>query len=320
MAHLSPCQQVRRTAAEIASSAQHVSIQEDQMAAIIPHLNPDTTVAWRDCPFHFVEEKPGELTVLYVLVVDAINFCFWPSSTEFEYDTLGNGIKAVAQEEPSKLSPAKLSTVSADELSAWFPGSHLPEAEERARLLRELGTVLATHFEGSAMKLVEAAGQSVARLVDLLVCRLPGFRDEGIYAGRQVFFYKRAQICAADLWGAFQDGGQCLDPRLDFKDVDQLTIFPDYRLPQLLRHFGVLKYSETLSELVDAQEELPAGGAMEFEIRACTIHCCSRLRAMLSDHYGKTLIDVHVDWALWQKGEAEKDTIKPHHRTRTMFY
>lgn len=38
--------------------------------------------------------------------------------------------------------------------------------------------------------------------------------------GRQLFFYKRAQIFVGDLWGAFR--GQGLGA---FSDIDQLTMF-----------------------------------------------------------------------------------------------
>ncbi len=44
------------------------------------------------------------------------------------------------------------------------------------------------------------------------------------HRGRQVFFYKRAQIFAGDLWGAF--GGRGYG---EFQDIAQLTMFADYR-------------------------------------------------------------------------------------------
>jgi hypothetical protein len=40
----------------------------------------------------------------------------------------------------------------------------------------------------------------------------------------QVFFYKRAQIFAGDLYGAFRGRGLG-----EFTDLDQITTFPDYR-------------------------------------------------------------------------------------------
>ena len=59
------------------------------------------------------------------------------------------------------------------------------------------------------------------------------------HKGRLVHFYKRAQILVADLWAAF--GCQTADNGhfASFVDVGKLTMFADYRVPQILRHVGV---------------------------------------------------------------------------------
>jgi hypothetical protein len=53
--------------------------------------------------------------------------------------------------------------------------------------LRELGCVLSDHFEGWAVNLVERAAGSVEELVRLITGYLPGFRDEAVYKGMQVW-------------------------------------------------------------------------------------------------------------------------------------
>jgi len=62
---------------------------------------------------------------------------------------------------------------------------------------------------------------------------------------QQVFFYKRAQIFAADVYGAFQGRGMGA-----LVDVGRLTCFADYRLPVVLRVMGVLRYGEGLAAKV----------------------------------------------------------------------
>lgn len=59
---------------------------------------------------------------------------------------------------------------------------------------RQVGEGLLQHFGGQAASLVTAACGSAARLVQLVTAHLPGFRDHAVYRGRQVFFYKRAQV------------------------------------------------------------------------------------------------------------------------------
>ena len=64
----------------------------------------------------------------------------------------------------------------------------------------------------------------------------------------QVAFYKRAQIFAADVYGAF--GGRSLGA---FRDIDALTMFADYRVPVVLRRLRVLRYSDALAQQVRAR-------------------------------------------------------------------
>ena len=86
---------------------------------------------------------------------------------------------------------------------------------------------------------VAQSGFDCPGLVRELVCSFPGFRDQAIYHGHQVFFYKRAQILVADLVGAYSDFGATVE----WKNQQALTMFADYRVPQILREFNILSYS-----------------------------------------------------------------------------
>ena len=131
-------------------------------------------------------------------------------------------------------------------------------------------------------------------------------------------FYKRAQILVGDVWAAY---GRSCDPSHPyyFHDMNELTMFADYRVPQILRHMGIMQYSEALAMRIDALEEIPFGSAEEIEIRAATVVAVEKLQKCLVAH-GRHLLVLEVDWLLWQWGESIKDTIAPHHRTLTIYY
>ena len=118
---------------------------------------------------------------------------------------------------------------------------------------------------------------------------------------------KRAQILISDLVGA-----GCWE----FDDMDQITMFPDYQVPQVLNSKGVLVYSSELQEIVDNLVVIEKGSEYEIEIRAATVVACDLLAEMI----GKPVYQ--VDWLLWQIGENEKKSglLRPHHRTITTFY
>lgn len=268
------------------------------------------------------------------------------------------------------LSPSSLAEISPHTLSAWLaPGipsrpatfrggapivrPRLPLCATRARLLRELGA--AANAAGGALPLVRSAGGSAVAMAAVLA-DLPGFRDvlTDPRTGSKVSFYKRAQIAAADLWASFRclHAGRCsgrVENPCDFGDLEELTTFADYRVPQLLREEGVLMYGVDLARDVDAKKEI--SGVEEVLIRAATVVAVERLVGAIGtvvlgegddegDDEGATSqtgeisaerrrdiarrgIDaVRVDWYLWQVGEKleSRGQMRPHHRTRTIFY
>lgn len=80
----------------------------------------------------------------------------------------------------------------------------IPLEEERLKSLRESGKTLNEKFDGSFSNVVLKANKSARNLLQLIVDNFPSFRDEAVYAGKSVSFYKRAQILVADIWGLFK--------------------------------------------------------------------------------------------------------------------
>lgn len=256
----------------------------------------------------------------------ALNFCFWPAETDLQYDSIAISLKKVLEADPAAFDCHRLAELTPATLQGWLEGSGhaFPEVEERARLLRQVGIALAQRYPHAgggalAVDLVREAHQSATQLVRLITEVLPGFRDEAVYAGRQVSLYKRAQILVADLWAAYgrQTDG---DSPFAFRDVARLTMFADYRVPQMLLHLGVMSYAKDLGARVEAGEEVVPGSPMEVEIRACTIQAVERLLEPLSRAAGRPVLAIETDWLLWQLGERNRASLPPFHRCRTIFY
>jgi hypothetical protein len=186
--------------------------------------------------------------------------------------------------------------------------------DRRLENLNELGRVLLKSFRGEAVRLVEAAGNSAPNLARLLAREMPSYRDTARYRGQKVFFYKRAQILAADLYGAFRGrdwGG--------FKDMEALTAFADYKLPQVLRHLGIMRYGDSLAGRVDSNELIAPGSEEEIEIRANTLMAVELIRREL-ERSGHDLRAFEIDWILWNLGQDEEFRKRPYHKTVTVYY
>lgn len=109
-----------------------------------------------------------------------------------------------------------------------------------------------------------------------------------MYKGHQVLLYKRAQILAADLWGAY--GGEGYG---EFYDIASITIMADYIVPAVLRKLGVLKYSETLASMIEKKSEIDPGSEEEVELRACSIYAVEKMKDLISIKLGRKV------WLYW---------------------
>jgi hypothetical protein len=327
---------VRASCARVVAAARDVAIDDAALARFATSFGGSFAAPeWSAGDFHFGDDvvTGGALTAQYILVLDALNFCFWPSATGTEYDALAAGLRDALRADARALDAGALARATAATVAGWVRAPHaLPFLEERAARVREVGAVLGARFGGSALALVRSARGSAAALAALVAEAFPGFRDATVYVGADgapapVYFYKRAQIFAGDVWTAFGKGAPpaAAGAGAAFDDISALTAFADYRLPQLLRAVGALRYSAALGAAVDAREELTAGGAREVEIRAATVVAVERLRDLLAAAQppgAPRLTAVEVDHALWHRGEAEAaaGALGEHHRVRTIFY
>jgi hypothetical protein len=319
-------QEVLKAAHGVAGVSNHVRINKEAVAEFSRRLCEEGVKAppWNRT-YHFYDD--GHKTVSYLLILDSLNFCFWPRSegNRWEiawgskilsgYFALAGSLTRAFESGVPLTSAEYLAGLSLERFREILGGrGELQLMTERVMILNELGQVLEKDYHGDASGLVEAAGGSAENLVALLVERMPSFRDVAEYQGHGVSFYKRAQIFCADLYGAFEGKrwGQ-------FEDIDRLTAFADYKLPQVLRHLGILCYGEALAQRIDRMVPLEQGRPEEIEIRANTIWAVEMIRKEMA-RLGRPLNAFEVDWILWNLGQGEEFSLQPHHRTVTIFY
>lgn len=197
----------------------------------------------------------------------------------------------------------------------------MPMLAERLACLREAGQVLYEKYKCSFINVVRAAGGSAAKLVNILARDFSCFRDEFSFEGRRkpVRFLKRAQILVAELWACFDGQGHGA-----FRDIDKLTMFADYRVPQILHSMGCLYYSPPLLTAIQTKQTIASGSSWEMQLRACSIWCVELIRREIMRQHPEAKINaILIDFFLYdtmkEMEAAGKDEI-PHHRTRSIWY
>ena len=190
---------------------------------------------------------------------------------------------------------------------------------ERAKNLKLFGYLINSAFDNSITKLMETAEGKLftlngSGLVNLLSNNTPAYGDSNSFRNKTAFFDKRVQLAAGMLIGAG------LFPN---DQVNQLTVFADYNLPNELRHQGVIEYSKNLATRVDDNKMIKAGSREELEIRASTVHAADRIIKRVNELRDDPINALHLDAQLFFDGRGRKKegTEKfPHHLTQTTAY
>jgi Queuosine salvage protein len=307
----------------VVDHAQHVRLDMGRLEAVCRDVAAtDITVPPWNRDLHWSGEP--EQTAMYVFVLDSLNFCFWGeprwkiSYHDQELDgywALAASLRRAVEEGKPILDASYLATMPDNDLAHILRGTaDIPLYPQRLVNLHELGEVLATRFGGDCARLIESAQGDAVELAQIVARQLSSFNDVVFYKGHTVRLYKRAQILVGDVAGSLDHKGLG-----DLSHLDELTCFADYKLPQILRRFGVLEYSADLGGRVDARVHLAAGSEEEVEIRAHTVWAVELMRQELQK-LGRTYNAYELDWWLWESSQHMAGEVKPYHRTRTIYY
>jgi Queuosine salvage protein len=301
----------------------HVRIDEGQLTEVCAGIEPNELKlpAW-DFPV-FIREDDDTLAG-QILLFNAINFCYWGEPRwEVEYTgawwdgalAMLDAIRRAWAEGIPLLDGAHLARLSEAEFEHILRGrGRLHLMPERLAIWREVGRGLVEGFDGRFTNLIAAAGGDALALVRLLIEHFPSFDDVRALDGSPIRFYKRAQLAAAQLYEAF--GGRSWG-RLDRTGL--LTVFADYKLPQVLRKMGILVYDAELAATIESQTLIPAGDPREVEIRLATVWTAERMRRALAPRMPHVTA-LHLDYWLWYAGREQGAGVKPYHRTLTTAY
>lgn len=310
----------------VVEAARHVWVDERALETLADRWAEERVKAppWNE----EVHWSDGTLnTAGAILLLDTWNFCFWPDPGQVKwgidyqgrslngYMALAASIKRAIEGGDPLYRAERMAELSMADLEKIFQGrGQIPMLEERLANAHQVGKRLISHWEGDFSRLLAAADGSAVALTHLIVENFPCFDDRATYYGREVRFYKRAQIMVLDLYGSLK--GHEL---VKFEDASNLTAFADYKIPQVLEAHGVIRYNPELESILMNMTQIPEGDPLEVEIRAGMVWAVEKLRRALQTR-GVEVAAYELDWLLWNLGQQPVENEKPYHRTRTIFY
>ncbi|KAF9556725.1 hypothetical protein CPC08DRAFT_710958 [Agrocybe pediades] len=233
----------------------------------------------------------------------------------------------------------------------------IPLLRERIAVMREVGFILCNGYGSSFKGFLDDFqrqydGKGTALdLVRMVTQIFPAFRDEVEYECVNICLWKRAQILVAETWAAFYpaspDESHPIFPGPLGPQISRLTMFADYRVPQILHHLRIITYPASLMRKLQAHIPVQSGSREEVSLRTASIIAVERVReeilrlmeeeekageteAAVADNSG-TVSSVLIDFYLWdlaKKIESGEESIQgletaevvPIHRTRSIWY
>ncbi|MBS1878547.1 MAG: hypothetical protein JST31_03440 [Actinobacteria bacterium] len=307
-------ERVREAAAWVVERARSVAIDEARIPAYAASL-PAAAPAPPD-PGVELLEGDREARAAFVLCLDAINFGsgWWPTIRKRPgrsgYFTVAAGVTERFREEGPWTAAGLVAIEPAAIAAALGQDPGHPLMADFAATLRDLGAHVEAEHGGSFAAVIDAAAGSAPALVDLLA-GWDAFADTSTYDGREVPFFKRAQIAAADV------GRAGLAPEL--RDLDRLTAFADNLVPHVLCLDGLLRLDLALTARIEAGRLLEHGSPEEVELRAAAVQAVELLAAARAAGPAP-LTPAEIDAALWNRGRGHRYKSVPRPRCRNTAY
>ena len=246
--------------------------------------------------------------------------CIWPPdgedmwTTRYDGDDLDDAPAVFAcfarRIVDGQLDLDMFSTVSGAE---FFAGrGTLQLIDEKWAQLRAAVDAIKTTWSGSIRNLVTTAEADAERVASLLVETVPGFDDSPLSPVGNLPFHKLARLATAMM----SAGGSTA-----FSGLERLPVYPDYMLPRVFRHFGIMVYNDDLATAIDTRKLVPKESPWELAIRWATVYCGDRLAEALQAR-GADISTPALDYALWESAVLGPNAMSmgEHHRTLTLAY
>ncbi len=303
----------------VTDNAKYVSINYDKIDTFCRSFEKKEIKPW-------LSLVPIDLTVfsdnekaLFLLIVDALNFCFW-QQPKWQYKGIEGSLAMVwalydyISKNKSLLNGNALKELNRDDFKKIFiPDQNnqiIPLLDERLTNLKDVGTSLNKMEEEYRLPFIKIVDymHKEEELFYLIHNYFKSYNeDTTIYKGREIYFYKRLQLLISDINKAIYNGKKF--------SLNSLTIFADYKIPQLMRELGLITYNNGLDVIVDSKLELKSGCEAETEIRASIIQTGNYMANKLEG-----VNEAYIDGYMFSYIKTHKMACKPHHRVVTTNY
>lgn len=256
-----------------------------------------------------------ETIINFLLIYESINFSFW-GEPKWTIDTnIGKldgsiALLYVLLQYVKESKSTDFSSMSKKEFLKILKGNiKIPLFEERFKIIKEVSAIVNDKMQGNFYQYIKDITSDI-ELFETIIANFPSFKDERLYNKQTIYFYKLAQLLTSDIL-------HIKEQKEKIKvNYTHLVGCADYKIPQVLREFGILNYDNKLAKIVDNHSEISINSIYEVEIRANMITVINMINKKLNYKYCR--IDIN-DFIYMQKNN-KNFKMRPYHLTRCTNY
>ena len=298
----------------VMKNSKYVKINYDKLNDFIKNIKCDDLKNWLLYnPYNLLDLTVEEI-INFLLIFEAIDYSFWgdPKWTIKTESGIKDGSDALLYamlKYVKENSVIDLMNLTFDEFSKMLNGNvEIPLLEERYNTIINIRKVINKKMKGNFYKYIYNITTDV-ELFNIIITNFESFKDERIYDGITIYFYKLAQLLTSDILH--------IREKLENIKVDysNLIVCADYKIPQTLRALGIIEYNKELSDLIDNKVEIDISSKYEVEIRASQIVVIEYIKNKIDN-----AISIDINDFLFIFSKKVKDIVKPYHLCRNTNY
>ncbi len=298
----------------VADNSKYVKINYDELDKFINNIDCSNLKNWLMYDPYNLLELNVETIINFLLIFESIDYSFW-GQPKWKIDT-EEGIKDgsdallyVMLKYVKKTKKTDFSNISLNEFKKLLKGNvDIPLLEKRYKTIVGISKIVNERMNGNFYKFIKNI-TSDTQLFDIIISNFESFKDERIYDGKTIYFYKLAQLLTSDILH--------IREKLEGIKVDYSNLIgcADYKIPQTLRALGIVEYNDELANIIDSEKHIEISSKYEVEIRASQI--------VVLEYIHKKFININsidINDFFFVYSKKVKSIAKPYHLCRNTNY
>ena len=305
---------IKNTCQYVINKSKYVQINYNKLDEFIKNIDSSNLKNWILYNPYNILELDTETLINFLLIFESIDYSFWgqPKWKVNTDDGIKDGSDAllyIMLKYVKETKTTDFSNISMDEFKQLLKGNiEIPLLKERYKTISDISKIVNEKMNGSFYEYTKNINTDT-ELFNVIISNFESFKDERMYMGKAVYFYKLAQLLTSDILHIKEE--------LEGVKVDYSNLIgcADYKIPQTLRALDILEYNDELSYIVDTKEPMEISSEYEVEIRASQL--------VVIDYITKKLPNaksIDINDYLFMYSKKIKDIVRPYHLCRNTNY